>query len=136
MNSLFYRFDQECQPMDLTTPVLSEHIRVLCKSKYWPWHSDIVYRNFHAIPLPNKNAHVSNKFRFWKLQNSGKSPSRVRSNTKFAQPSVKSPPSVLILGWDTLSRLHSVRMLPHTRNFLQDIGAVEFMGFTKGIKEN
>ncbi|ODN02078.1 hypothetical protein Ocin01_04570 [Orchesella cincta] len=169
-------FSQTCKPMDVVTNLEDEFIRVICTSKYYPWSGDVVYRSFHAVPLPNRSSRTIEKLFYWKKHlsdikhknsqnvekshsvrlennsttsnsvpvNSGNDPSHKLSsqqnvvekdsgsqNTKLP----KVPPNVVLLGIDSMSRLSFQRNMKKTRQYLQEIGAVEMLGYTK-VGEN
>jgi hypothetical protein len=93
-----------------------EFIRVLCKSKYWPMSLDVVYRYFHAIPIPSKRIMEKSK--------------RMKKNA-YKSPNVPKPPHVLLLGIDSMSKLSFQRNMKRTRKALIEIGAHEMLGYTK-----
>ena len=90
-----------------------EFIKVKCMAKYWPLFWDVVYQDYHALVQPSKSSVTREKVRSWK-------------DVK------KAPPSVVILGMDSVSRLNFQRTMPKTRKLLQSLGAVEMLGYTKG----
>ena len=74
---------------------------------------DVVYQDYHALVQPLKSSVTKEKVRSWK--------------------DVKEiPPSVVILGMDSISRLNFQRTMTKTRKLLQSLGAVEMLGYTKG----
>lgn len=155
-----------------------EYIRVICISKYWPLPNDVVYRNFHAVPLAHISSKTARKLTYWSNKTEGmktsnqsrqigvpsssiigynptsSTHSRIRREDTFGNvnyPSqtshsknpnsrnVKSskfvktaPPNVVLLGIDSMSRLSFQRNMKKTRMYLQEIGAVEMLGYTKG----
>lgn len=161
----FSSFSESCKPMEVVTPLEDEFVRVICTSKYWPWSMDVTYRNFHAVPLPNRSSKTTNKLSYWKYKhesrtkssssrNSSSSSDRSSNDPPFStrsssvHPSQKlspegsgdqpkesgPPPNVVLLGIDSMSRLSFQRNMKKTRQFLQSIGAVEMLGYTKGIR--
>ena len=90
-----------------------EFIKVKCISKFWPFFLDVVYQDYHALVQPLKSSVTKEKSESWK-------------NAK------QIPPSVVILGMDSISRLNFERTMPKTRKLLQSLGAVELLGYTKG----
>ena len=78
--------------------------------------SDILYRNYHAFPQINTDA-MRRKAQFWaKNQTSNRS----------------QVPNVVIIGIDSTSRLNFIRQMPKTKKLLENLGAIQFLGFTKG----
>lgn len=185
-----YRYSETCTPMDdVVNPLKDEFIRVICQSKYFPWSMDVVYRNFHAVPLPNRSSKTLEKIFYWSnhtnpshdelnhvneqnklsperknktyVDVSTSTPENVDSSilklkkynhhhpsqtdnlhTKEPKSSQekkelhKVPPNVVLLGIDSMSRLSFQRNMKKTRKYLQEIGAVEMLGYTKGINRN
>ena len=121
--------------MGKVTPLENEFIRVFCKSKYWPLSMDVIYRYFHATPLPHKSTKAKQKINFWKtqrklLKSEEKSWTRGRvgeDDKALGTP----PPNVVIIGIDSMSRLSFQRNMPKTRDFLKNLGALEMLGHTK-----
>lgn len=95
----------------------AEFIRFICISTTQPTFNDVVSREFYAFPkLDSKGL---NKTKKWQASES------------------PSPPNVVILGVDTMSRLGSQRVLPQSIGLLKRLGAVELKGYMKGyIKHN
>ena len=93
--------------------VTVEFIKVKCMSKYWPFFLDVVYQDYHALVQPMKSSATREKIKTWK-------------------DVTKIPPSVVILGMDSISRLNFQRTMPKTRELLESLGAVEMLGYTKG----
>jgi Zn-dependent M16 (insulinase) family peptidase len=52
---------------------------------------------------------------------------------KFNKKHEKSPPNVIIIVLDSTSRLNFQRQMPNTVKMLQNLKAVEMLGFTKGL---
>jgi hypothetical protein len=78
------------------------------------------YRGFHAfasITNSKQGDKVRKKIKYWKLANEDAGPI---------------PPNVLILGIDSTSRLNFRRNMFKTRKILEELEAVEMMGYTKG----
>ena len=112
-------------------PVPHEFLRVQCKGKYWPFTSDILYREFHAIPHHPKNSETEKKIKFWaKKKKSQFTTSSDRKDSN--QGSIEKPPNVVIVGIDSMSRLSFHRNMPKTKKVLEDLGAYEMLGYTKG----
>jgi len=97
---------------EIVTPVHSEFIRVICWPKYpFPVPQGILYKQFHPVVL--ESSIEQSKLNYWKKLN-------------------LLPPNVLILGVDSMSRANFRRSMPETKKFLEEIGAVELFGHTKG----
>lgn len=78
------------------------------------------YRAFHASAVvkgSQKSQNVEKKILHWKSEDAGQE---------------RLPPNVLIFGLDSTSRLNFRRNMFETRRFLENIGAVEMLGYTKG----
>jgi hypothetical protein len=89
----------------------------------------VTYSAFHASP---HNALLKEKAKakldFWR---------RRRSTSSNVPPpsSDEIPPNILIIGQDSTSRLNFRRHMTKTVKILESLGAVEMMGYTKGIKD-
>lgn len=113
------RYTSTCTPLEKVTP-LPDHdfARVFCTSTSWPYLGEVVYREFVAIPKARKAESLA-KVAYWATR---------RDLTR------PLPPSVVMLGIDSLSRMNYHRSFNLTKTFLDGIGAVEMMGYTKGGK--
>jgi len=129
------RYPEDCKPMGLVTPLETEFLRVFCKSKYWPLSMDVIYRYFHAVPLPHKSSKSLKKLDFWKSQRKLHNSEEKSTFGQFSKDSPTNsynpPPNVVIIGIDSMSRLSFERNMPRTRDYLRNIGAVEMLGYTK-----
>lgn len=94
-----------------------EFIRVFCMSASLPLLDDAVYRQHFAFA--QLDDHASSKVSSWLK----KSPSLTSDELR--------PPSVILLGVDTNSRMNSHRTMGKTLNFLRSLDAVELLGYTK-----
>jgi hypothetical protein len=109
--------------MGLVTESSSEFVFVTCRPRTFLWYfpdrltAPLLYTNFHALLPRKQSAEVEGKVGHWKTR---KRASRSR------------PPSVLIIGIDSTSRLAFRRSMPATINVLQTMGAHEIKGYTKG----
>lgn len=81
-----------------------------------PLINDVVSREFFAIAKTDERA-IRKINRWKKRKESGED---------------EVPPTVIIFGVDTLSRLNAHRTLTETLNVLRSIGAIEIDGYTKG----
>ncbi|CAG7721958.1 unnamed protein product [Allacma fusca] len=97
------------------TIILEEFVRVQCISAAWPMHGDVLYRQYHALFQPHKNANTTRKIKRWKTSEK------------------EAPPNVFILGIDSMSSANFGRTMPKTKQVLKDLGAREFLGYTKGL---
>ncbi|XP_021950524.1 uncharacterized protein LOC110847822 [Folsomia candida] len=104
------------------TELHHEFIVVECGSiKFIP--VAVRYRAFHASAVvkgSQKSQNVEKKILHWKSEDAGQE---------------RLPPNVLIFGLDSTSRLNFRRNMFETRRFLENIGAVEMLGYTK-VGEN
>jgi hypothetical protein len=75
------------------------------------------YRAWHGIGLVVPKSKVEAKINYW----------------KFNKKHEKSPPNVIIIVLDSTSRLNFQRQMPNTVKMLQNLKAVEMLGFTKGL---
>ncbi len=90
---------------------------MICTAKYWPFSKDILYRQFHALAQPSRSPQVESKLKFWNNQ---------------SQSQAGSPPNVILIGLDSMSRLSFHRNMGATKRVLEEMGAVEMFGYTKG----
>ncbi|CAG7724309.1 unnamed protein product [Allacma fusca] len=100
--------------------VRSEFVKIQCKengrqSRTWTDFDVTVF------PPEDHSEETEVKLNYWEKES--------------AKESFIKPPSVLILGIDSISRLHMIRSLPQTRTFLEINDFVEMKGYTK-IGEN
>ena len=98
-----------------------EFIKIFCYTNYFYYFKDLVYTNYHSFPQPRKNVELEKKINHWRRQRAVSE--KLKLNT---------PPSVLILGLESVSRLNFIRNLKKTRKYLDGLGAVEMLGYTKG----
>jgi hypothetical protein len=82
--------------------VSGEFVRVRCYNST----NDVIYTNFHYFYLPQNNTHA--KVNFDVL-----------------------PPSILMVGIDSLSRMNYLRYMKRTRHFMLSMNAQEFLGYNK-----
>lgn len=83
------------------------------------------YRGFHGIATSEGNARkakIQGKVDFWK-------------NRKSSKQDEELPPSILVVGIDSTSRINFRRNMFKTQKVLQSLGAVEMFGYTK-VGEN
>jgi hypothetical protein len=95
--------------------MIHPYVRVHCRGKYWPFSSDVLYRQFHALALPPTHPKTQPKIVSWK-----------------EEPRKPKPPNVVIVGIDSMSRLSFHRTMPKTKKVLEEMGAIEMLGYTKG----
>lgn len=97
---------------------------------------DVLYRQFHALALPFKNDRVKRKFEYWNPSQLSLKSTPIHSshdvNEQSKDISQEVPPNVVIMGIDSMSRLGFRRNMQKTKKALEDIGAVEMFGYTKG----
>jgi len=93
-------------------------VRVLCTSISWPYSGDVVYRAFHSFPIKPRSKRIIKGSK-------GK-------GHRWMKKGSKKVPSVVLLGIDSVSRLSFHRTMSRTKKALQDLGAVELQGYTKG----
>ncbi len=91
-----------------------EFARVFCTSTSWPYLGEVVYREYIAVPIPRK-VETLKKIEYWKQKQK-----------------MGSPPSVVMIGIDSLSRMNYHRSFNLSKKFLDKIGAIEMLGYTKG----
>jgi hypothetical protein len=113
------RYSEECYKIennedDEGTLLKTEFSRVFCSSTSWPYFGEVVYREFFAVAFPHKES-SKEKLKYWE-ERGGE----------------VLPPSILILGIDAISRNNYHRSFLKTKAFLEGIGALEFLGYTKG----
>ncbi|XP_021943412.1 uncharacterized protein LOC110842020 isoform X2 [Folsomia candida] len=79
---------------------------------------------FPLVPSPrNLSPGTKTKAKFWDEQ-------KLKSNPNKKTSSIF-PPSVLVIGIDSISRLHMIRSMPRTKEFLTANGFTEMKGYTK-----
>lgn len=108
------------------------YIFVMCEPRDLSWYYDehqtplashAVYKNFHALVPKGKSDDVLKKVKYW--ENAGPSP-KIQGSPR------NRPPNVLVIGMDSVSRLLFRRGMSETIKMLEDMGAHEMLGFTKG----
>ena len=106
----------------------SEFVQVECKEG----RSKPVL-NYHAAVLSpeNKSNMTRMKIKFWNEQREKINNDNTEITNKSGITNFTSPPSVLIVGIDSISRLHMFRSLPKTKQFLADNDFVEMKGYTR-----
>lgn len=97
--------------MGAVTALKYEFARVFCSSTSWPYLGDVVYREYVAVSSVRRDESIK-KVESWENK--------------------ALPPSVVMIGIDSLSRMNYYRSFPQTKAFLDGIGAVELLGYTKG----
>ncbi len=115
------QYSDKCIPITQTRQFINDDfIRLQCVSTSLPFSGDVVSKEFFANVKPDAVAEA--KMKRWEAISK-------RSSKNFG------PPSVILLGVDTMSRLNSVRNFEKSRAVLKSIGAVEMKGYTKGAKK-
>jgi hypothetical protein len=118
--------------MDVVTEPVAAYIFVKCEPRDLSWYyeehqtplaSHAVYKNFHALVPKGKSDAVLRKLKYWE----GASPS-----PKLEGSPNNRPPNVLVIGMDSVSRLLFRRGMQQTIKILEDMGAHEMLGYTKG----
>ncbi|XP_003493439.1 uncharacterized protein LOC100749022 [Bombus impatiens] len=100
-------YGNECFKFENATAVNTEFVKVECSR-----NNEVIYKDYHAF-VP----------RF---------PSVERKYERARATDMKTEQlSVLIIGLDSISRLNFHRMMPNTVHALKELGAVEFLGYTK-----
>lgn len=111
----FCRYSDKCYPVTHIKQFMNANfIRLHCISTSLPTFGDVVSREFFANVRPDAKAR--SKMKKW-----------VAIKSKEDRP-----PSIIILGVDTVSRLNSLRNFKKSLSVLRSIGAIEMKGYTKG----
>ncbi|XP_043482911.1 uncharacterized protein LOC122511609 [Leptopilina heterotoma] len=105
-----YTFEEECHKFENSVDILDEFVKVECSR-----NNETIYLDYHAF-LPRKS----------------KVEERIEKVMKNRE---KNHLSLLIIGLDSVSRLNYHRMMPKSVKALQDLGAVEMLGYNK-VGEN
>ncbi|XP_043482909.1 uncharacterized protein LOC122511608 [Leptopilina heterotoma] len=109
-NDYSYTFEEECHKFENSVDILDEFVKVECSR-----NNETIYQDYHAF-LPRKS----------------KVEERIEKVMKNRE---KNHLSLLIIGLDSVSRLNFHRMMPKSVKALQDLGAVEMLGYNK-VGEN
>ncbi|XP_043523497.1 uncharacterized protein LOC122535763 isoform X1 [Frieseomelitta varia] len=100
-------YSNECFKFKNSTAVNTEFVKVECSR-----NNEMIYKDYHAF-VP----------RFRSVENKCKKARAASSRDEHL--------SVLIIGLDSISRLNFHRMMPNTVRALQELEAVELLGYTK-----
>lgn len=104
------------------------YIRVVCSVKYFFFIDKHIYKNFHLVAkFPEKDANFNAKLSYWKSCSFGE------NGTECPYRHNSAPPNVLLLGMDSTSRLNFHRFMSKSVQVLKEIGAIEMVGYTKGL---
>lgn len=115
LNDLSCRYSDKCYPINSTRQFIdADFIRLHCISTSLPTFGDVISREFFANV---------------RLDTSARSTMEKWASLKSEEDH---PPSIVILGVDTVSRLNSLRNFNKTLSVLRSIGAIEMKGYTKG----
>ncbi|KOX67951.1 hypothetical protein WN51_07931 [Melipona quadrifasciata] len=106
-DSAITRYGNECFKFKNSTAVNTEFVKVECSR-----NNEMIYKDYHAF-VP----------RFRSVENKCKKARAASSRNEHL--------SVLIIGLDSISRLNFHRMMPKTVHALQELEAVELLGYTK-----
>uniref|UniRef100_A0A6P7G5B9 Uncharacterized protein LOC114337884 isoform X1 n=1 Tax=Diabrotica virgifera virgifera TaxID=50390 RepID=A0A6P7G5B9_DIAVI len=98
------RYSEDCQAFVNTTEVKEEFMKVTCSYNNRDIYTDL----FAFVPVKNLSENVKNDL----IQD-------------------ESSLNILVLGLDAISRLNFHRQMPKTLSYLEQIGAVEMMGYNK-----
>ncbi|XP_012139050.1 uncharacterized protein LOC100878029 isoform X2 [Megachile rotundata] len=100
-------YDNECFKFQNSTEISTEFVKVECSR-----NNEVIYKDYHVF-LP-----------------------RLSTTEKRCEKAKAANPkrdflNLLIVGIDSVSRINFHRMMPHTVQALQSLGAVEMLGYTK-----
>lgn len=117
----FYRVSN-CTPIKSSkTKISAEFIVVECSIKNKGSNEPPKYRMWHGIATTSniERKHlIKRKLEFWKKH---------KTETNYR------PPNILIIGHDSTSRLNFRRQMPKTLTVLENLGAVEMLGYMRGV---
>lgn len=128
----FFSYSKTCYAMKIVTQPRSGFIVVECSRKK---SNQVFYKGFHLVAMfsnnfqNHRNHAILQKIDYWQKWHGEFSKNDSSKYKNEGGP----PPSVLLIGIDSTSRLNFHRFMSKTASILHnDLGAIEMKGYTKG----